>query len=82
MSDEPQKPDDQTPPSEEELQRRARDVWKIVRFVLSGTVLLGLLVVVFVGYWLFHFFGMTGLVVGLILLGVGLYFLNDYLMSF
>ena len=81
MSD--QEPDkEQRPPSQDELQQRARHVWGVLKFFFSGIFLIALLIVGVVGYWLFHAFGLGGLVVGLVLLGIGFFFVCRHLMTY
>jgi hypothetical protein len=84
MSDqEPDKNDEQQgPPSPDELQQRAQYVWKVLKFFFSGIFLIGLFLIAVIGYWLFHAFGLVGLVVGALLLAVGLFYLCRHLLTY
>ena len=79
-----QKPDDQQQrqPTPDELQQRAQSVWKSLKILFSGVFLIAVVVVGLVGFWLFHAFGFTGLIVGAVVLIIGLVLLCRHLLTY
>jgi hypothetical protein len=84
MSDqEPDKKDEQQgPPSPDELQQRAQYVWKILKFFFSGVFLFALLLFGFLFFWLFHAFGISGVIIGAVILVAGLFLLCRHLLTY
>ena len=73
---------EQNPPSKEELQQRARYVWRVLKFFFSGLFLVSAIVLGFLFYWLFHTFGIGGMIVGAIALLAGLVLLCRHLLTY
>jgi membrane protein YdbS with pleckstrin-like domain len=69
-------------PSQDELQQRAQYVWGVLKFFFLGIFLIALVVIGIVGYWMFHAFGLAGLLILAILLAIGLVFLCRFLLTF
>jgi uncharacterized membrane protein (DUF485 family) len=66
---------DQTPPSPDELQQQARKTWGVLKLFFLAIFLVAIVVIGTVGYWLYHAFGLAGILLMAVLLGVGLFFL-------
>jgi len=78
-----QKPDEQQrQPTPDELQERAQSVWKSLKILFSGAFLIAVVVIGLVGFWLFHAFGFTGLIVSAVVLVIGLVLLCRHLLTY
>jgi uncharacterized membrane protein (DUF485 family) len=70
------------PPSPDELQKKAKDVWGILKMFFAGLFIIALLVIGFAFYWLFTTFGIIGVLVGAIFLVVGLVLFCRHLLTY
>lgn len=74
--------EEQPPPSQDKLQKRAQLVWKLLKLWFSGVFLFALVFIMLAGIWLFHAFGSAGLLVGAAALVVGLVLLCKHLLTY
>jgi hypothetical protein len=73
---------EQNVPPQEELQQRAQHVWGVLKFFFSGVFLISALVLGFLSFWLFHTFGISGVIVGGVALVMALILLCRHLMTY
>ena len=79
-----EKPGDnqQGPPPPDELQQRAHSVWRSLKILFSGALLIFIVFVGLAGFLLFHAFGFTGLVIGAVVLVMGIVLLCRRLLTY
>ena len=73
---------DQTPPSQDELQQQAKKTWGVLKVFFLGIFLIAIVVIGIIGYWLYHAFGLAGILITAVLLAIGLFFLCRKLLSY
>ena len=73
---------DEQRPSNDELQQRAREVWRSIKLFYLGIFLIAALIIGVGSYILYQAFGVIGLVALAVVIAIGLVFLGKYFLSF